>query len=214
MELVVGTKRWSTWSLRPWLALRKAGAQFTETLVDLRQGEATQGQIAPHSPFGQVPVLKDGDLLIWDSLAICEYVAERFPGARLWPEDPAARAQARAACALMHSGFSALRSACPMALDQAPSGIEVTEALAADLQRLATLWDLMLDRHGGPFLAGSWSIADAFFTPVASRLRTYELALTDFGGGPDADAYGARLLEDADFRAWEADAKAAARAEA
>ena len=135
-------------------------------------------------------------------------------GARLWPEDPAARAQARAACALMHSGFSALRSACPMALDQAPSAIEVTEGLAADLQRLATLWDLMLDRHGGPFLAGSWSIADAFFTPVASRLRTYELALTDFGGGPAADAYGARLLEDADFRAWEADAKAAARAEA
>lgn len=213
MELVIGTKRWSTWSLRPWLALRKAGAPFTETLVDLRQGEVTQGQIAPHSPFGQVPVLKDGDLLIWDSLAICEYVAERFTEARLWPDDPAARAQARAACALMHSGFSALRSACPMALDQAPAKIEVTEALAADLKRLAALWDLMLDRHGGPFLAGSWSIADAFFTPVASRLRTYDLALTDFGGGPAADAYGARLLEDSDFRIWEADAKAAARAD-
>lgn len=212
MELVVGTKRWSTWSLRPWLVLRKAGAQFSETLIDLRQGDFTQGQIAPHSPFGQVPVLKDGDLLIWDSLAICEYVAERHPEARLWPEDPAARAQARAASALMHSGFAALRSACPMALDQAPAKIEITEALAADLKRLATLWDLMLDRHGGPFLAGPWSIADAFFTPVASRLRTYELALTDFGAGPAADAYGARLLEDADFRVWEADATAAARA--
>ncbi|MDP1617941.1 glutathione S-transferase family protein [Phenylobacterium sp.] len=212
MELVIGTKRWSTWSLRPWLVLRKAGAEFTETLVELRQGEATQAQIAPHSPFGQVPVLKDGELMIWDSLAICEHLAERFPDARLWPEDPAARAQARAASALMHSGFSALRSACPMALDQAPAPIEVTDALAADLRRLATLWNLMLDRHGGPFLAGSWSIADAFFTPVASRLRTYELALTDFGGGPEADAYGARLLEDADFRAWEADARAEARA--
>ena len=209
MELVIGTKRWSTWSLRPWLVLRKAGVEFTETLVNLRQGEATQGQIAPHSPFGQVPVLKDGDLLIWDSLAICEYAAERFPDARLWPEDPAARAQARAASALMHSGFAALRSACPMALEQAPAKIEITEALAADLKRLATLWDLMLDGRGGPFLAGSWSIADAFFTPVASRLRTYELALTDFGGGPAADVYGARLLEDADFRVWEAAAKAA-----
>lgn len=212
MELVVGTKRWSTWSLRPWLVLRKAGAAFSETLIDLRQGDVTQGQIAPHSPFGQVPVLKDGDLLIWDSLAICEYVAERHPEARLWPEDPAARAQARAASALMHSGFAALRSACPMALDQAPAKIEITEVLAADLKRLATLWDLMLDRYGGPFLAGSWSIADAFFTPVASRLRTYQLALTDFGAGQAADAYGARLLEDADFRVWEADAKAAVRA--
>jgi len=192
--------------------LRNAGAQFSETLIDLRQGDVTQGQIAPHSPFGQVPVLKDGDLLIWDSLAICEYVAERHPEARLWPEDPAARAQARAASALMHSGFSALRSACPMALDQAPAKIEVTEALAADLKRLATLWDLMLDRHGGPFLAGSWSIADAFFTPVASRLRTYDLALTDFGGAAAADAYGARLLEDEDFLVWEADAKAGAAA--
>ncbi|MEH6676659.1 glutathione S-transferase family protein [Phenylobacterium sp.] len=209
MELVIGTKRWSTWSLRPWLVLRKAGVEFTETLVNLRQGEATQGQIAPHSPFGQVPVLKDGDLLIWDSLAICEYVAERFPDARLWPEEPAARAQARAASALMHSGFSALRAACPMVLDRAPAPIEVTDALAGDLKRLADLWDLMLDRHGGPFLAGSWSIADAFFTPVASRLRTYELALTDFGGGPAADAYGARLLEDADFLVWEAAAQAA-----
>lgn len=212
MELVIGTKRWSTWSLRPWLVLRKAGTPFTETLVDLRQGEVTQGQIAPHSPFGQVPILKDGDLLIWDSLAICEYVAERFPDARLWPEDRAARAQARAACALMHSGFHALRSACPMALDRPPAPVEMTDALAADLARLASLWDLMLSRYDGPFLAGPWSIADAFFTPVASRLRTYDLRLTTFGGSAAADAYGASLLSDLDFLAWEADAKAEAEA--
>src|SRR5690606_17140865 len=119
MELVIGTPAWSTWSLRPWLVLKRAGLAFTETRVPLRQGEVTAAAIAPHSPSGQIPVLKDGDLTIWDSLAICEYLAERAPQAKLWPADPAVRALARAATAEMHAGFMALRRECGMQLDEA-----------------------------------------------------------------------------------------------
>ncbi|MDP1875204.1 glutathione S-transferase family protein [Phenylobacterium sp.] len=203
MELIIGTRRWSTWSLRPWLALRKTGAAFTETEVELRRGEATQADLAVYAPSGLAPVLKDGDLTIWDSLAICEYLAEKYPAAHLWPVDPSARAQARSAAAQMHSGFMALRSECPMALDQVPEARAVSPACQADLARLARLWDEMLGRHGGPFLAGSWSIADAFFTPVATRLRTYGLNLSDYGDHGAGSAYAARLLEDEDFRVWE-----------
>lgn len=204
MELIIGTKRWSTWSLRPWLALRKTGAAFVETEVELRRGEATRADLAAFAPSGLVPVLKDGDLTIWDSLAICEYLAERFPAAALWPEDPAARAQARSAAAQMHSGFAALRSECPMALDQPPASKVLSPATQDDVRKLVRLWSEMLARHGGPFLAGPWSIADAFFTPVATRLRTYGVDLTDYGDAGEAGAYCARLLEDSDFRDWEA----------
>lgn len=112
MELVIGTKTWSTWSLRPWLVIKRTGAAFTETLVQLREVETSTAEILRHSPSGLVPVLKDGDLTIWDSLAICEYLAERFPAANLWPADPADRALARAAAAEMHSGFGSLRGEC------------------------------------------------------------------------------------------------------
>src|SRR5688500_14124002 len=119
MEIVIGNKQWSTWSLRPWLVLKRTGADFTETLVPLRQQETTAAAIAVRSPSGLVPALKDGGLVIWDSLAICEYLAEKFPEAKLWPVDPEARARGRAAAAEMHSGFASLRGECPMALDQA-----------------------------------------------------------------------------------------------
>lgn len=207
MELIIGTKRWSTWSLRPWLALRKTGAAFIETEVELRRGEATRADLAAYAPSGLAPVLKDGDLAIWDSLAICEYLAERFPDAALWPADPAARAQARSAAAQMHSGFTALRSECPMALDQSPQVVALSAGTQEDIRRLVRLWSEMLARHGGPFLAGSWSIADAFFTPVATRLRTYGVNLADYGDSGCCQAYVDRLLADPDFRAWEAAAQ-------
>lgn len=205
MELVVGTKRWSTWSMRPWLALKHTGAPFTETLVELRQENGVSAaQIRPHSPSGLVPVLKDGDLTIGDSLAICEYLAERFPG--LWPKDPAARALARAAASEMHSGFMALRKACPMALEAEPKAVALADETQKDVRRIVTLWSGLLDRFDGPFLAGDWSIADAFFTPVASRFETYVVNLSEYGDAGGAQAYAARLLQTPEYLAWRADA--------
>jgi glutathione S-transferase len=204
MELVIGTKKWSTWSMRPWLVLKHSGLPFTETLVGLRRDEATTEAIRPHSPSGLVPALKDGDLIIWDSLAICEYLAEKEPG--LWPKDAAARAQARAAAAEMHSGFSSLRGECPMDLEAAPRVVEVSEATHRDLRRITALWRELLSRHGGPFLCGGWSIADAFYTPVATRIRTYGIMLSDFGDAGACGEYAERLLETPEFKAWEADA--------
>ena len=204
MQLVVGTKAWSTWSMRPWLVARRAGLAFTETIIQLREeAGASEAAIRVHSPSGLVPVLKDGDLTIWDSLAICEYLAERQPG--LWPADPAARAQARAAAAEMHSGFASLRGECPMDLAAPPQVAELSEATHNDLRRLVALWSELLTRYGGPFLVGPWSIADAFFTPVATRLRTYGVRLTDFGDTGACGAYAERLLEQPEFREWEAE---------
>lgn len=205
MEIVIGSKRTSSWSLRPWLALKRTGAPFTETVIELRRGAATAEAIRPHSPTGKVPVLKDDGLVVWDSLAICEYLAEKFPAAKLWPNDPAARAQARAAAAEMHSGFASLRGECPMDLGAEPHVAELSQATQTDLHRIATLWSELLARYGGPFLVGDWSIADAFFTPVATRLRTYGVKLSDYGDPGAAGAYGERLLETPEFRAWEAD---------
>jgi glutathione S-transferase len=211
MELVIGTKAWSSWSMRPWLVLTKAGAEFDERLITLRQGAATEAAIAPHSPSGHVPALKDGDLVVWDSLAICEYVAEKFPQARLWPKDPAARALARSACAEMHSGFTSLRGECPMNLVAEPKVAELSEATHKDLRRIARLWNDLLRRFGGPWLAGAeWGVADAFFTPVATRLRTYGVRISDFGDPGPGGEYAERLLEAPEFLAWEAQARAAA----
>jgi glutathione S-transferase len=211
MELVIGTKAWSSWSMRPWLVLKKAGAEFDERVITLRQGTATEAAIAPHSPSGHVPALKDGDIVVWDSLAICEYVAEKFPQAGLWPKDPAARAQARAACAEMHSGFTSLRGECPMNLIPEPKVAELSEATHKDLRRIARLWNDLLRRFGGPWLAGAeWGVADAFFTPVATRLRTYGVRLSDFGDPGPGGEYAERLLEAPEFLIWEAEARAAA----
>lgn len=208
MELVIGTKKWSTWSMRPWLVLKRSGLAFTETLVELRQEQGlTEAQIRPHSPSGLVPALKDGELTVWDSLAICEYLAEKAPG--LWPADPGARALARAAAAEMHSGFSSLRGECPMDLAAEPKAAELSEATHKDVRRIVRLWLDLLDRFGGPYLAGDWSIADAFFTPVATRFRTYGVMLSDFGDDGRAGEYAERLLETPEFLEWERDARAA-----
>jgi glutathione S-transferase len=207
MELVIGTKATSTWSMRPWLVLKTAGVEFDETLVELRQGAHTAAAIAPHSPSGHVPVLKDDGLVIWDSLAICEYLAEKFPEARLWPQDPAARAMARAAAAEMHSGFASLRGECPMDLKAEPKVAELSEATHKDLRRIARLWSDLLQRFGGPWLGGAeWGIVDAYYTPVASRLRTYGAHLSDFGDTGRGGEYAQRLLERPEFLAWQAQA--------
>ncbi|ATQ42063.1 glutathione S-transferase family protein [Caulobacter mirabilis] len=203
MEIVIGTKAWSTWSLRPWLALKRTGVAFTETLVELRKAEATTASILPHSPSGLVPALKDGDLTVWDSLAICEYLAERFPAARLWPEDPATRAVARSVTAEMHSGFMNLRRDCPMDLALRTTA-ELSPEVAKDVRRIAQIWSEQLARSGGPFLFGAWSIADAFYTPVATRFRSYGVDLAAHGASAEAQAYRDALLATPEFLDWEA----------
>jgi len=209
MELLIGDKLWSSWSLRPWLAAKRAGAPFTETLIRLRTDHTAADARAAGSPTGLIPVLKDGDLAIWDSLAICEYLAETFPAANLWPADPAARALARAASAEMHSSYQSLRGECPMDLSLREP-VAVSEATHSDLRRLVELWSGLLTRFGGPFLVGEWSIADAFFTPVATRLRSYGLRLSDYGDLGPCGVYAERLLETPEFLEWEKDALAAA----
>jgi glutathione S-transferase len=208
MEIVIGTRAWSSWSLRPWLVLKRTGADFSEAVVELRQGEATAEAIAPHSPSGQVPVLKDGDLVIWDSLAICEYLHERFPEAALWPADPVLRALGRSAAAEMHGGFMALRRECAMALDVEPSPAELTEEVSRDVRKIVARWNQLLARSGGPFLLGDWSIADAFFAPVATRFRTYGIDLAAHGDTGPAAAYAERLLATPEFLEWERAARA------
>jgi glutathione S-transferase len=210
MELIIGDKVWSSWSMRPWLVARHAGADFTETLIRLRQQSADvtgDAAAAAGSPSRLVPALKDGELAVWDSLAICEYLAERFPQARLWPADAAARALGRCAVAEMHSGFHSLRGECPMELSVRET-VDVSEATAKDIRRIVALWNDLLSRFGGPFLLGEWSIADAFYTPVATRFRTYGLRLSDFGDAGAGGAYAARLLQTPQYLEWEAGALA------
>jgi glutathione S-transferase len=210
MELVIGTKKWSTWSLRPWLAIKRSGLPFTETLIALRQeNNQTEAEIKPHSPSGLVPALKlgsdEGGVVIVDSLAICEFLAEKAP--HLWPADPILRALARSAAAEMHSGFASLRGECPMALEAEVRAVELSEATQKNIRRIVELWLYLLDRSGGPFLVGDWSIADAFYTPVATRFRTYGVKLTDYGDDGRAGAYANLLLEQPEFLEWEAAAK-------
>ena len=203
MELIIGTRAWSSWSLRPWLALRRTGAPFTETLVPLRRDDSP-GLLSARSPSGKVPVLVDGALTIWDSLAICEYLADRFPEAALWPGDLERRALARAAAAEMHSGFMSLRNQCPMDLGLRDS-IELSEGTAKDIARIVALWGQLRDLSAGegPFLLGPWSIADAFFTPVATRFRSYRIDLAGFGDDGTARSYCSTLLSTPEFLDWE-----------
>jgi glutathione S-transferase len=203
MQLVIGTRQWSSWSLRPWLALKRAGAAFDEIVVPLRTPQ-TGALLAAYSPGGQCPVLIDGDRTVWDSLAICEYLAERFAG--LWPEDSAARALGRSACAQMHAGFASLRGECSMDLAAPAAAVELSPATQADIRKIVALWRGLRARFGarGPYLLGEWSIADAFYTPVATRFRTYGVNLIDHGDDDGvAAAYNALLLAQPEFLKWE-----------
>ncbi len=207
MELLIGDKRYSSWSMRPWLAMKRAGLPFTETLIQLRRPQTRDEIVAAGSPTGQVPFLKDGELSIPDSLAICEYLADRYPDAGLWPNDLAARTLARAAAAEMHAGFHSLRGECPMDLALVETRT-LSEATHADIRRVVQLWSGLRARFsaGGEFLVGPWSIADAFFTPVATRFRSYGVKLSDFGDRGEAGAYAEALLETPEFKAWAAGA--------
>jgi glutathione S-transferase len=174
-ELFIGNKNYSSWSLRPWIALKHKDIPFRETLVpfDFENGNP---EFAAFSPTGKVPVLKDGSLTVWDSLAILEYLADCFPDKGLWPQDKAQRAWARSISAEMHSGFSALRSECSMNMQRPAAPKPVSEAVKNDVTRIVTIWKECLEASGGPFLFGDFTIADAMYAPVVSRLETYRLS--------------------------------------
>jgi glutathione S-transferase len=181
MKLLIGNKNYSSWSLRAWLTLRHFGFRFEEEMLRL-DGHGWKDAMAARSPTGQVPVLIDGDLVLPETLAIIEYAAELKPEARVWPEDAAGRARARSAASEMHAGFSRLRSIAPMNLRAFYPGRISHEAVANDLSRVEAVWGEHLDRSGGPYLFGAFSAADAMFAPVATRIRTYDLPVSDMAG--------------------------------
>jgi glutathione S-transferase len=195
VELVVANRNYSSWSLRPWVLMRTLGIPFEETLVPFPGGDS-HALYKPLSPNGRVPCLVDGDLRVWDSLAIVEYLAERHAG--VWPADTAARAFARSAAAEMHSSFGTLRDVCTMNCGLRIRLHERSAALERDVARIAEIWTEGLARFGGPFLAGpAFTALDAFYAPVAFRARTYGLIF-----GPEADAYAARLLALPAMQEW------------
>ena len=178
LTLVIGNRNYSSWSLRAWLIMQFAGLNFDEIVIPLDQPD-TKELILEHSPAGHVPVLHHGAVTVWDTLAIAEYVAETVPGARLWPETVQARAEARALCAEMHSGFEALRAALPMNVRVERPGVSLDHAVRADIDRIQKIWRTCRRRFStvGPFLFGRLSIADAMFAPVVSRFATYRVDL-------------------------------------
>lgn len=177
--LVIGNKNYSSWSMRPWLALKATGIAFDEVVIPLYTGDADKRRILAFTGSGKVPVLVDGDVTIWDSLAIIEYAAERFPKARLWPDDVAARADARSISAEMHSGFAALRSECGMNIHRPVGSKKLSDAALADIARIEEIWTDCRLRYGrlGPYLFGQFSAADAMYAPVVHRFRTYAIDL-------------------------------------
>nr|WP_315596493.1 glutathione S-transferase family protein [uncultured Cupriavidus sp.] len=203
MKLVIGNKNYSSWSLRPWLLLRHAGIAFEEIPLRLFT-KAFDAEIARYSPAGKVPALIDGDVTVWDSLAISEYVAERFPAKHLWPADAAARAVARSVCAEMHAGFGNLRSQMPMNSTAVLPGIGWSVAVQRDIDRIAAIWTDLRTRHGakGPFLFGEFTIADAFYAPVVSRFATYGVHLPEA-----AKAYADFILSLPAMQEWVAGAR-------
>ena len=205
MKLFIGNKNYSSWSMRPWVLMRQTGIAFEEVMLRFDGFEAqSQFKQGLHNitPVGKVPVLLDADLAIWDTLAIAEYLAEKFPEKNLWPQNSSARARARSVCAEMHSGFMGLRSACPMNIDAhlphiGALALRDKAALRADLQRLETLWGDLLHEHKGPMLFGDFSIADAYFAPVVMRIQTYALPVS-----APLQSYVARLCLRPGVKAW------------
>lgn len=180
LTLVIGNKNYSSWSMRPWLALKASGIAFEEKFIPLYTGAADKKRILDVTRSGKVPALIDGDVTVWDSLAIIEYLAECFPEARLWPADPACRAHARSASAEMHSGFAALRNECGMNLHKPIGTKALSDNARADIARIQELWTDCRQRYGkaGSFLFGAFTGADAMYAPVIHRFRTYAIDVT------------------------------------
>ena len=219
LQLYIGNKNYSSWSMRPWVLLRQAGIPFEEVLARFDSFDANsqfKATIAGISPTGKVPVLVDGDLAIWDTLAIAEYLAETYPEKHLWPQDKTARAHARSIVAEMHSGFTALRGACPMNIEAHLPEVGALiwrdkPAVRADVQRLVEMWTGLLEQHGGPMLFGAFTIADAFYAPVCMRLHSYGLPVPEHIQAyvqrvralPGVKAWIDGALAEADFREFE-----------
>ena len=205
LKLYIGNKNYSSWSMRPWVLMRQAGIPFDEVMVRFdafdvdSQFKQTLRQV---TPAGKVPVLRDGELAVWDTLAIAEYLAEKFPDKRLWPQDRATRAQARSICAEMHAGFAALRNHCPMNIEASlpEAGALIWRdqpTVRADVARITGMWSDLLARHGGSLLFGDFSIADAYFAPVCTRIKTYALPVP-----AEVSAYIDRVHALPGVRAW------------
>jgi glutathione S-transferase len=199
LKLFIGNKNYSSWSLRPWLALKEAGITFDEVVIPLYTGEADKQKILDVTPSGKVPALVDGDITVWDSLAIIEYAAERFPDARLWPTDVAARAHARSVSAEMHSGFMPLRIECGMNIHRPVKSKVLSADAQANIARIQEIWTDCRARYGksGPYLFGAFSGADAMFAPVVHRFRTYSVSVT-----PPVLEYMATMQANAAFAEW------------
>ncbi len=203
MKLVIGNKNYSSWSMRPWVAMTAFGIPFAEIRILLDRPD-TASRIAEFTSAGRVPILLSGEMAIWDSLAICEYLAEQFPEKNLWPEEVAARAMARSICAEMHSGFTALRSAMPMNIRKSFPGKGRTMGAQADIGRISEIWEECFSRFGTQqFLFGNFSIADAYFAPIVMRFRTYTVSLA-----PALQAYADRVAAHPAIAQWIQDAHA------
>lgn len=174
MRLIIGNKNYSSWSLRPWLAMKVAGIAFEETLISLDAPDF-KARVTALSPAGRVPVLLDGDVLVWESLAILEYLAEKCPAAGLWPTEAGARAHARAVCSEMHAGFAALRRQLPMNMWRPVEQRSIDDGARGEVGRIDAIWSECRAKfgRGGPFLFGAFGAADAMYAPVVSRLHTY-----------------------------------------
>ena len=210
MKLYIGNKNYSSWSMRPWVMLKNAGIAFEEVKVhfdSFAAGSKFRGVMDQVSPVGKVPVLIDGDLAVWDTLAIAEYAAETFPEKQLWPTDRAERARARSVCAEMHSGFANLRGACMMNIeaslpDAGALALRDKPAVVADVRRIEAMWGELLSKHGGPYLFGSrFTIADAYYAPVCMRFKTYALS-----NKPQINAYIESIRSAPGVKDWIADA--------
>ena len=201
-KLVIGNKNYSSWSMRPWLAMRASQIDFEEIFIPLyTDDKADKDRILSFSRAGKVPVLIDGDVTVWDSLAIIEYLAERFPEARLWPQDRAARAHARSISAEMHSGFLPLRNECGMNLHRPVRAVTLSAEAEANVARIQDIWTECRERHGksGPFLFGAFTAADAMFAPVVHRFRTYAIKVD-----AQAQAYIETMMVLPAFAEWTA----------
>ena len=210
LQLVIGNKNYSSWSMRPWVLMRHFGLAFDEIKLrfDFAEGSAFYRELARHTPAARVPVLLEDGFAVWDTLAIAERVAELLPGHAVWPREAKARARARSLCAEMHAGFGALRQACPMnieaSLPQVGARVLAEQpAVQRDLQRIVGMWGEALQMSGGPFLFGEFGAADAYFAPVVARMRCYALPLPSH-----LQDYAARVWASPGVAAWVVDALA------